>query len=142
MKKLKILWGVFALCTPLFFFIACQKSNHDVPQPEISNIPPDILLCNIYDITSGSAQIKAENRFNETTEMGICWSQKSTEPTVEDFRIELKSAKKVFNVTIKYLQEETSYAVRAYVIQNKKILYSKVMVFNTLKKEVKSVLER
>ena len=137
MKKLPNLLRLIVLCFPLLFVTACQKSLDDVPPSNLGDATEDILIQSISNITTGSAIIKADNRFDKISEMGLCWSDTTDKPNIYDFYLTHSPAKKVFAETIKYLQPETTYTVRAYSIQKGRTYYSKPLVFTTLKKDVK-----
>lgn len=143
MKKLPILKRLLALCIPLMFLTACEKSNDEASQLNLSDVREEIIICAIYDETAGSATIKAENRFNNSSEMGLCWSETSDNPTTSDIKKQVsKPAKKVFIERLDYLNPETTYYVRAYVIQKNITQYSPVMFFKTLREPIKIVPER
>ena len=112
------------------FLTACEKSNDEASQLNLSDVREEIIICAIYDETAGSATIKAENRFNNSSEMGLCWSETSDNPTTSDIKKQVsKPAKKVFIERLDYLNPETTYYVRAYVIQKNIPQYSPVMFF-------------
>lgn len=142
MKKLHNLLYLLILCLPLLFVSACKKNLDETPQPTLGDVPEEIVLCLIYDVTAGSAVIKADNRFNKATEMGFCWSKTSDNPSINDFKATLKPAKKVFTEMIKCLEAGTTYTVRACAIQKDKPHYSNMMVFKTLKKNIEIQPER
>ncbi len=141
MKKLLNLSAVLALCFTMLFMTACQKSYVEASLQNLTDVPEEVVICVIFDETPGSTTIKSENRFAETTQIGHCWSKTNPEPTIGDFKTVQKGAKKVFTETLKYLEAETTYFVRAYAIKKDKPEYSKVMVFTTLKTPIKIVPE-
>ena len=136
MKKLHNLLCLLILCLPLLLVSACKKSLYETPQPTLGDVPEEIVLCFIYDVTADSAVVKADNRFNKATEMGFCWSETSDNSTINDLKTTLQPNKKVFIEMLKCLESETTYTVRAYVIQKDKLYYSNMMVFKTLKKNI------
>ena len=135
MKKLSLHPVLLALFISLLFVSACKKnSDTAIPQQNTSDLPEVIVICVVFDVTAGSAVIKSENRFAETSEMGICWSKITANPTIADLKTVKKGATKVFTHAIDYLEPETTYYVRAYAIQKGQPQYSQAMVFRTLSK--------
>ena len=72
----------------------------------------------------------------KTSEMGLCWSKTTDNPTIANFKTVKKGATKVFTQAIDYLEPETTYSVRAYVIQKGQPQYSHRVVFKTLGKPI------
>ena len=71
MKKLSLYPVLLALYISLLFVMACQKNNGLTLQQDSLDIHEAIVICVVFDVTAGSAVIKSENRFTETSEMGI-----------------------------------------------------------------------
>jgi hypothetical protein len=137
MTKLHNLHCLLAICTILLFFTACQKNDDDIPSLESAEISEDLIVKDISKITQGSASFKVTNYLTKTREMGICWSDKDQEPTIKDLKSVQYASSKDFDVLLKTFKEETTYYVRAYVIQDRKILYSRIKFFTTLEKDKK-----
>ena len=137
MKKLSLHPVLLALFISLLFVSACKKNTNTVePQQNSSDLPEAIVICVVSDVTTGSAVIKSENRFAETSEMGICWSKTTDNPTIADLKRANRSGKKVFTEVIENLEPETIYYVRAYAIQKGQPQYSQAVVFKTLGKPI------
>lgn len=137
MKKLSLHPVLLALFISLLFVSACKKNTNTVePQQNSSDLPEAIVICVVSDVTTVSAVIKSENRFAETSEMGICWSKTTDNPTIADLKRVNKGGKTVFTQVIDYLYPETIYYVRAYAIQKGQPQYSQVVVFKTLSKPI------
>ena len=137
MKKLSLHPVLLALFISLLFVSACKKNTNTVePQQNSSDLPEAIVICVVSDVTTGSAVIKSENRFAETSEMGICWSKTTDNPTIADLKKVNKGSKKVFIEAIEYLEPETIYYVRAYAIQKGQPQYSQAVIFRTLSKPI------
>ena len=72
-------------------------------------------------LTQGSSIVK---------ERGVCWNT-SGYPDIHDTHQALGAGTGFFSTTLYGLNRETSYAVRAYAINNDKIAYGQVVWFNT-----------
>lgn len=136
MKKLSVHPVLLALCISLLFVMACQKNNGESPLQNSSDLPETIVICVVSDVTAGSAVIKSENRFSQTSEIGICWSKTIHNPTIADLKRVNEGIKTVFTEAVENLEPETIYYVRAYAIQKGQPLYSQAVVFKTLRKPI------
>lgn len=137
MKKLSLCPALLALFISFLFVMSCKKNNETaLTQPNSPDLPETIVICVVSDVTTGSAVIKSENRFAETSEIGVCWSKTTEKPTVADLKKVNKGSKTVFTQVIDYLYPETIYYVRAYAIQKGQPQYSQVVVFKTLSKPI------
>lgn len=105
-------------------------------QIEFTTAVGDINLTtkNIQNITLNSAKsggVISDDGDGTITSKGICWNT-SQNPTINDNHIEDNTSNYDFNSDIKGLQENTTYYVRSYAINEKGIKYGNEKTFTTL----------
>ena len=103
-----------------------------VTPPEITL--PTVVTAEVTEITSNSAQCGGEVTNDggaEVTERGICWSTNSN-PSLNDSHVAVGTGIGAYNATMNGLNENTTYHVRAYAINEKGTAYGLDMEFKTL----------
>lgn len=93
-----------------------------------------ISLGSFYEITATSASTNvfvSSSGGGNISMKGVCYS-KSTQPTIQDSKLEAGSGAGSINVTLEGLDNYTQYYARAYAINEKGTFYSQERVFTTL----------
>ena len=94
---------------------------------------PTVITNSTTSITYSSATFNGKVTFDggtTVTERGFCYSQ-STNPTIDNTKITSDSGTGVFIETVTELEEETTYHVKAYAINDKGIAYGEQVSFTT-----------
>ena len=100
--------------------------------PEI--MLPTVITSSVTEITSNSAKGGGEvtnDGGGEVTERGICWSTNAN-PTLNDNHIAIGTGIGEFVATVSGLDENTTYHIRAYAINEKGAAYGLDREFTTL----------
>ena len=100
--------------------------------PEI--MLPTVITTSVTEITSNSAKGGGEvtnDGGSEVTERGICWSTNAN-PTLDDSHIAIGTGMGEFTAMVSGLEENTTYHVRAYAINEKGTAYGLDREFTTL----------
>lgn len=95
----------------------------------------DITTKNIENITSNSAKsggVIDDDGGAEIISQGVCWST-STNPTINDYKIQDSSGSSNFNSELIGLLEDTTYYVRAFATNENGTTYGNEVSFSTLK---------
>ena len=70
------------------------------------------------------------------SERGFCYCTDYDYPTISDNKVEVSGSRGSFKVTLKNLNEDTKYFVRAYVIQDGKVIYGNLKEATTYRKPI------
>ena len=111
---------------------AGNGGGNEPPTPEITL--PTVITASVTEITTNSAKGGGEVTNDggaEVTERGICWSTNAN-PTLNDSHIAIGTGIGEFNATVSGLDENTTYHIRAYAINEKGTAYGMDREFTTL----------
>lgn len=95
---------------------------------------PQVALDSVFDKTSSSAQCSANVTSNggyAITARGICWSDMSASPTINNEHTEEVATTGKFTSMMIGLQPSHTYYVRAYAVNEKGVGYSETIKFTT-----------
>ena len=96
---------------------------------------PSLTTSSVTDLTATSAVFNAyisNSGTPEYTERGFCWSGTRSVPSLEDNKIKVQgSGEGNYSTEVDDLDYNSSYYVRAYVIQNERAFYGNVVSFTT-----------
>jgi hypothetical protein len=99
----------------------------------VKNKVPIITIDSIYNISNISAEVKFNIRQQDANFYGVCYSQTEMPDINDPVSNEFNTSGTPHNMVLQYLQEETTYYVRAYAIHNDFVYYSHQDSFTTLK---------
>ena len=111
---------------------AGNGGGNEPPTPEITL--PTVITASVTEITTNSAKGGGEVTNDggaEVTERGICWSTNAN-PSLNDSHVAVGTGVGAFNATVSGLNENTTYHVRAYAINEKGTAYGLDVEFATL----------
>lgn len=123
--------------TTLFFCVVLVLSCRDT-QTDISNDPEKLpVLSTLFEVTeimdssAASGGFVTDDRGETVTARGVCWST-HIDPTIKDSFTVNGSGVGAFKSTMKNLQPNTSYYVRAYATNAAGTAYGSALNFKTL----------
>ncbi len=113
-----------------FLFIECKiQDNIEIKSP------PMVITNDATEISLKNVKLNGEV-INEgtsgTSDRGFVYSEKNTNPSVSDFRVQSGFGKGVYSISLNNLNEETKYYVRAYATNSIGTSYGEIKSFTTV----------
>ena len=96
--------------------------------------PPTVITKVASDITLKNATLNgevADEGFSATSDRGFVFSEKNTNPTGNDSRLQIGFGKGVYSIVLDKLSVNTKYYIKAYATNSKGISFGEVQSFTT-----------
>ena len=102
----------------------------------IKENPPTVITKPTSDVSLSSATMNGEvtdEGFTATTDRGFVYSEKNTNPSVSDTKVQSGYGKGIYSVKLDKLTLDTKYYYKSYATNTKGTVYGEVQSFSTLK---------
>lgn len=122
--------SIYYIIIPSIFIISC-KTEEKVLQ--IEN-PPTVITNDASDISFKYATLKGEvshEGFSAANDRGFVFSEKNSNPSVSDSKIQSGYGKGIYSIKVDILIENTKYYFKAYATNSKGTGYGEVKSFIT-----------
>src|SRR5690606_17078908 len=119
----------------VFCIVACKKNYSLIGDVSIDEMQlPKIAVAEVINITQSSAQIVTQIESNGGGRIrvsGICWTEESREPTIEDNNTDNGYTEGKFTTLISGIDISRTYYVRPYARNSKGMVYGETIEFTT-----------
>lgn len=126
-----------AQCVVFFLIIGCKIQDNNILES-----PPMVITNDATEISLKNVKLNGEV-INEgtsgTNDRGFVYSEKNTNPSVSDFRIQSGFGKGEYSILLYNLNEDTKYYVRAYATNSIGTSYGEIKNFTTLGNKIPTV---
>jgi FlaG/FlaF family flagellin (archaellin) len=115
----------------LFILFSIVLSGCKTEEPEN---PPKVITKVASDVTLKNATLNGEvtnEGFSATTDRGFVFSEKNTNPSVSDLKVQSGYGKGVYSIVLDKLPVNTKYYYKAYATNTKGTAYGDVQSFTT-----------
>ena len=113
-------------CQLYGYFVRCVKE----PDPVLGVVTTEPMSDVTYYSATAHGKI-VSNGYTAVTERGFCWNN-DTAPTVDNHKVVVEGTENEFSTVLNDLTHETTYYVRAYMINSVGISYGEEVSFTTL----------
>jgi hypothetical protein len=115
---------LFILVTSLVF--GCKTEEPQNPPTVITKVASDVT----FNVATLNGEVTDEG-FSATTDRGFVFSEKNTNPTGNDSRVQVGFGKGVYSIVLDKLTVNTKYYYKAYATNTKGISFGEVQSFTT-----------